>query len=77
MRDIKKEDLDTYQIVMDKLRVFEANTDYNEFKEVFGEEQGAHLWNKFTKLGRKIIFLYGMLDENNKKRLLVYIHYYK
>jgi len=58
--------------IMDNLASLECNLDGKEFKNIFGEKMGAHLWQKFRK-DFNLVGLWTVLDLENRRTLASYL----
>jgi hypothetical protein len=67
-------DVNDVEVITTRLAKFEFNCNRGTFNEVFGQWQGDHLWDKFNKLNRSILALWGVLDDDNRKTLSNYLY---
>jgi len=58
---------------MNKLANLQWSFDGLDFKVMFGERLGTHLWGKFTK-SNSIIHLWSEMDLENQRKFLKFIN---
>lgn len=58
---------------MDKLSKWEYWADADEFRKIFGERMGNHLWEKFKESNNSVTSLYGKLDSENQEILVKHL----
>lgn len=56
----------------DNLLTLQTSLDEEAMELIFGKTLGNHLYEKFERFDRNIVFLYSALDEVNKLLLLQY-----
>jgi hypothetical protein len=54
---------------LDAINSFELNVKKSDFKRVFGDRLGAHLFSKFAKHNYSVIGIWGYLDGWNRNRM--------
>jgi hypothetical protein len=52
--------------LLESLISIQINLDVEKMRECFGRRMGEHLWNKFKRFDKNIVFFYSSLDSENR-----------
>lgn len=54
-------------VLLESLISIQINLDVEKMRECFGRRMGDHLWDKFKRFDKNIVFFYSSLDKQNRR----------